>query len=138
MGSKATKCPSNSEVSVGKTPQPLLGKDSEDDVPEGPRPPGLRSLVGRYIVLTYQTHGRTVTMQPVFKTSVAHVLSAPTDCEQGVHVDTLHLGTAGGTGLPAPRQRADVSSNCQADLRCILPPWDSLNCCLIPAFHLCI
>ena len=76
MGAKATKSPSNSEVS-GK-PHSLLRRIWEDDGPEGPRPLGLLGLVGRYKASTHQTHSRVVTTQLVFKTSV-YVLCAPTD-----------------------------------------------------------
>lgn len=78
MGAKATKSPSNSEVS-GK-PHSLLRRIREDDGPEGPHPLGLLGLVGRYKASTHQTHSRVVTTQLVFKTSV-YVLCAPTDCK---------------------------------------------------------
>ena len=106
MGAKATKSPSNSEVS-GK-PHSLLRRIWEDDGPEGPRPLGLFGLVGRYKASTHQTHSRLVTTQLVFKTSV-YVLCAPTDCKPP---PTWNTGSA---GCQHWQQRADTSSCCRPE-----------------------
>ena len=128
MGAKATKSPSNSEVS-GK-PHSLLRRIWEDDGPEGPRPLGLFGLVGRYKASTHQTHSRLVTTQLVFKTSV-YVLCAPTDCKPppppGIQgAQAVNIGNKEQTH---PLAAALSGSRMH-------PPWYSLNCCLTPTFHL--
>ena len=113
MGAKATKSPSNSEVS-GK-PHSLLRRIWEDDGPEGPRPLGLFGLVGRYKASTHQTHSRLVTTQLVFKTSV-YVLCAPTDCKPPPHLEYRE------------RRLSTLATKSRHIL--LLPPWVDLGCIL--------
>lgn len=124
MGAKATKSPSNSEVS-GK-PHSLLRRIQEDDGPEGPRPLGLLGLVGRYKASTHQTHSRVVTTQLICKTSV-YVLCAPTNCKPpppGIQgAQAVNLSNKEQTRpLLLPR----------VDLGCILPGIPSTAVSLLP------